>query len=241
MLVEDDNTTATIIQKHAAALGYTLSASATTGEEAIAKIDGNLPEVIIMDITLEGDMDGIDSAKFINERYDIPIVYITASSEEAIVDRIKHTNAFGYIVKPIDKRELKAAIEMALLRHDMERSLKENENKFSTILNSIGDAVIVADSSDRITYMNPVAEFMTGRPFAEVSGKKLNAVVHIENETLENIKANKSFALGSKKGTTTSFQPGAKKSLLITASHPRKTRPANSSERSWCSGTSTSG
>ncbi|HOO70996.1 MAG TPA: HD domain-containing phosphohydrolase [Spirochaetota bacterium] len=208
-------------------MGYTLTAAVSSGEDAIDRINGSPPDIILMDITLDGEMDGIDSAKYINETYDIPVIYITSSSEVETVERVKDTNAFGYILKPIDRRELKATIEMALLRHDMERTLKDNENKFSTILNSIGDAVIVADSAGNITYMNPVAEFMTGSSYSSNLGKKLKAVIHIENETLENIKGGRSFSLRQEKGHNYLVSSSGKKIPVDYSISPQKDKAGN--------------
>lgn len=190
LLVEDDRSTAEIIKQYISKLGYTVSGAVTTGEDAITHIKDNTTDVVLMDITLEGRIDGVESAKHINEQHNVPVIYITSSSDASTIERIKDTNAFGYIIKPFDKRDLKASIEMAMLRFQMEQTLIENENKFSTILHSIGDAVIVINSAEEITYMNPVAEFMTESKFSSVIGKKIASVVHIENDAIEELKGN---------------------------------------------------
>lgn len=195
LIVEDDRTTTEILKKYILSLGYSVAGAFTAGEDAIKHIEEAAPDIVLMDITLGGKIDGIEAARHINERYDIPVVYITMSSDTPTINRIRDTNAFGYIIKPVDKRDLKASIEMGLLRFDMEKTLIENEHKFSTILNSIGDAVIVANSSGEISYMNPVAEFMTETKLSSVAGTKLKAVVRIENDTIETLKGNRSFSL----------------------------------------------
>lgn len=224
MLVEDDNTTSAIIKKYVSKLGYSEIDAVSTGEEAIKRIAGNPPEIIIMDITLDGQMDGIDSAKYINSTYDIPVIYITSSSEVETFERIKGTNPFGYILKPVDRHELKASIDMALLRHRMEKKLKDNEDRFSTILNSIGDAVIVVDSSGNINYMNPIAEFMTEQSFTNMTGKKIDSLLHIENEMLQNLKENKADPLRQGRGYNFLVTGTGKKIPVEYSISPRKNK-----------------
>jgi len=228
MLVEDDNTTSAIIKKYVSKLGYSEIDAVSTGEEAIKRIAGNPPEIIIMDITLDGQMDGIDSAKYINSTYDIPVIYITSSSEVETFERIKETNPFGYILKPVDRHELKASIDMALLRHRMEKKLKDNEDRFSTILNSIGDAVIVVDSSGNINYMNPIAEFMTEQSFTNMAGKKIDSLLHIENEMLQNLKENKADPLRQGRGYNFLVTGAGKKIPVEYSISPRKNKKGKS-------------
>ncbi len=180
IIVEDDNTSAALIKKHLESLGYSIPSVITTGEEAIEKIRNINPDLILMDITLEGKMDGIDTATYLNEVLNIPVVYITSSSDTPTMDRAKESNPFGYIIKPIDKRELKATIELAMMRYDMELKLKESEEKLRTILNSIGDAVLVLNNNDDIVYANPVTEKITGWTMDEILKKNMKEVFKVE-------------------------------------------------------------
>ena len=121
-----------------------------------------LLDLVLMDIVLEGDMDGVKAAEHIRNHFDIPVVYLTAYSDDTTLQRAKITEPYGYILKPFQERELYTTIEMALYKHKMERKLKENEQWLATTLKSIGDAVIATDTKGFVTFMNPVAEVLTG-------------------------------------------------------------------------------
>ncbi|MDO8578192.1 MAG: ATP-binding protein [Dehalococcoidales bacterium] len=108
-------------------------------------------------------------------------MYITAYTDEDTVQRAKMTQPYGYIVKPFNEREVRVAVDMALYKHQMERKLKESEEWFSTTLNSIGDAVIAVDRNSLVTFMNPVAEQLTGWPHQEAVNRTLAEVFQIVN------------------------------------------------------------
>ena len=120
-----------------------------------------------MDIMLKGDVDGITAADRIRELYGLPIVYLTAYADDNTLQRAKVTDAFGYILKPFEERELSITIEMALYKHRIEARLRESERWLATTLRSIGDAIIAADTTGAITFMNPIAERLTGWTIAE--------------------------------------------------------------------------
>ena len=180
LLVEDEKTTILLVNKFVHDIGHSISTIVSTGEEAIREVAHTNPDLVIMDIILEGEIDGIDAARQINEIYRTPVIYITSSSDTLTVQRALATNPSGYIVKPIDKKELKSAIDMALLRHEMEEKLKENELRFFTVLNSIGDAVMVFDTSDRLSYANPVAERFMDLTIDKIVGKRFNEIIKLK-------------------------------------------------------------
>ncbi len=179
LLVEDDKTTILLLHKFIHDLGYNISNTVPTGEEAVREIITFSPDLVLMDIILDGEIDGIEAARQINEIHNIPVIYLTSSSDSNTLKRALTTNPSGYIVKPVDKKELKSAIELAILRHEMEDKLKESELRFFTILNSIGDAVFVMDTADLITYVNPVAEKITELTIDKLIGKRFTEVLNI--------------------------------------------------------------
>lgn len=121
MIVEDEDMHVADIKDHLANFGrYTVIAVASSGEEAMAKATANPPDVILMDIVLKGEMDGIETAKIIHSRFNIPVIYLTAYSDEERLTRAIATEPFGYILKPFQERELLAVIEMALYKHRVE-------------------------------------------------------------------------------------------------------------------------
>ncbi len=184
LLVEDEKTTILMLTRFIEDLGYGVFKTVRSGEEAIHEVMKSSYGLVLMDITLEGKIDGIDAARQINEIHNIPVIYVTSSSDSATLKRALLTNPAGYIVKPVDKKELKSTIEMALLRHQMEERLKESELRFFTILNSIGDAVLVMDIDDQITYANPVAEKMTELTIDKLIGRRFSEVMNLKYDGL---------------------------------------------------------
>ncbi|MBE0517382.1 MAG: response regulator [Methanophagales archaeon] len=123
LVVEDEGIVATGIRNMLKDLGYTVPAVASSGKDAIKKAAEMRPDLVLMDIVLEGDMDGIEAAEQIRARFDIPVIYLTAYADETTVQRAKMTTPYGYLLKPFNERELHAAIEMALYKHMMEREV----------------------------------------------------------------------------------------------------------------------
>ena len=122
LIVEDEHIVAMGIKRMLKSLGYTLAGVASSGEDAISKTESTFPDLVLMDIMLKGDMDGIEAAKEIKTRFDVPVVYLTACSESKIVERAWKTGPLGYIVKPFDEKDLQKSIDIALYRHRMEKN-----------------------------------------------------------------------------------------------------------------------
>ncbi len=183
MIVEDEPVVASDIGNRLKGLGYDfISDIVRSGEGAIVKAEAARPDLVLMDIRLEGEMDGIQAAEHIRARFNIPVVYLTAYSDEATLQRAKTTEPYGYLLKPFEDRELHVAIEIALYKHQMERKLKASEQRLSTTLKSIGDAVIATDKEGLVTFMNPIAEALTGWKQEDALGKDLTEVFHIIHE-----------------------------------------------------------
>jgi len=117
LVVEDENIVALEIKKRLQKLGYIVPSVASTGEDAISKVEGILPDLVLMDIMLKGEIDGIDAAGEIRKRFNIPVVYLTAYSDEETLQRAKLTEPYGYILKPFEENDLRTTIEIALYRH----------------------------------------------------------------------------------------------------------------------------
>ena len=114
-----------------------------------------------MDIMLHGVMDGVTAAEKIKSRFGIPVIYLTAYTDEVTLQRAKTTEPYGYLVKPFREKELNITIDMALYKRKMEKKLKESEKWLATTLRSIGDAVIATDKQPDYVY-DAVAEEMLG-------------------------------------------------------------------------------
>ncbi|MBU7046712.1 MAG: response regulator, partial [Theionarchaea archaeon] len=181
VIVEDESIVAKDIKKRLQNLGYTVSAVVSSGEEALEVAEGN-PDLYLMDIVLRGEIDGITAAEHLRTQFGIPVIYVTAYADEKTLGRAKMTEPYGYILKPFEDRELHTAIEMALYKHEMEKKLRESQQWLSTTLKSIGDAVIATDTEGVITFMNPVAEALTGWNQKEAVGTFLSEVFHVISE-----------------------------------------------------------
>ena len=182
LVVEDERIVAEDIRRSLQNLGYDILAVVSSGEKAFQKIAEERPDLVLMDIVLKGKMDGIEAAKLIRTQFNIPIVYLTAYADEKLLHRVKATEPYGYILKPFEDKELHTVIEMALYKHEMEKKLRESEQWLATTLKSIGDGIIATDTKGVITFVNPVAESLTGWSQKEAVGKSLEEVFYIINE-----------------------------------------------------------
>ena len=182
LVVEDESVVSKDIQESLKGLGYAVCGTAFAGEEAIRKAEALQPDLVLMDIVLKGDIDGVEAAETIRSRFHVPVIYLTAYSDEHTLNRAKVTEPSGYILKPFDERELHTTIEVAMYRHTMQKKLKESERWFATTLKSIGDAVIATNTEGRITFMNPVAELLTGWNHAEALGRDLSEVFSVRDQ-----------------------------------------------------------
>jgi PAS domain S-box-containing protein len=162
MVVEDESITAMGLEKRLTKQGYNVVAVVASGEEAVRSAEETSPDLVLMDIMLEGEMDGVEAAGRIASRLDIPIIYLTAYADENTLLRAKITEPFAYLLKPFQERELLITIEMALYKHAMEQKLKKSEQWLAATLKCIGDALIATDASGSVAFMNPVAEELTG-------------------------------------------------------------------------------
>lgn len=179
LIVEDENVVALYIQQQLTSLGYAAPAIANTGKDAIRLAEQTRPDLVLMDIQLRGEMDGVEAAKQIRSRLDLPVVFLTAYADDDTLRRAKISEPFGYLLKPVRDRELQSAVEMGLYKHQMERRLKESERWLSATLNSIGDAVIAADAQGCIQFINPRAEDLSGWQQEQALGKDLEQVFRI--------------------------------------------------------------
>ncbi len=182
LVVEDEGIVAKDIQTSLEGMGYTVVGSACTGADAIRTLSTQPCDLVLMDIMLKGDADGLKAAEQVRALYDIPVVYLTAYADERTLERAKTTEPFGYVLKPFEESALHTAIEMAFYRHRMERRLKEREQWFATTLRCIGDGVIAIDTAGRVTFLNPVAETLTGWRADDALKRDLREVFRILDE-----------------------------------------------------------
>ncbi|BBD60908.1 two-component hybrid sensor and regulator [Nostoc sp. HK-01] len=175
LIVEDEYILALNLQESLESLGYIVVDIADTAATAIAKATALRPTLILMDIRLQGEADGIQAAEKIWHDLQIPIIYVTGHSDQSTVERATLTFPFGYILKPIREQELYVSIQTALNRYEREQFL-------STVLRGMGDGVIVVDTQLHVKYLNQVAETLTGWQLQEVQDQILDQVFPIIDE-----------------------------------------------------------
>lgn len=179
LVVEDESIVAEDLRNSLINLGYSVPSVVSSGEKAISTAKDISPDLVLMDIVLQGEMDGIEAAKQIRLSYDIPVVYLTSYSDEQILERAKITEPYGYIIKPFRERELHINIEIALYKHKMEKKLRKSQQWLSSTLKSLGEAVITTDKNGNIKTMNPFAEALTGWKYEIALEKPVSSVLNI--------------------------------------------------------------
>jgi PAS domain S-box-containing protein len=179
LVVEDESVVALDVSYKLEEMGYPVCGSVASGEEAISEVARARPDLVLMDIKLKGTMDGIQAVERIRARFDTPVVYLTAYADKLTVARAKETGPLGYVLKPFEIAELRAAIEIALYRHKLERRVRESERWLNATLRSIGDGVIATDGQSLVEFMNPVAEALTGWRTQEAAGRPLAEAFNI--------------------------------------------------------------
>lgn len=171
LIVEDEAIVAADLAGKLGQLGYEVVGTAARGEEAVELACRLKPEVVLMDIRLIGTMDGIEAAETIRCRYDLPVIYLTAHSDSATLEGAKLSGPFGYILKPFEERELATTVEMALYRHKSDRQLRESEEKYRTLFNTLMEGFciieVILDPDGRpVDYrfleINPAFAVLTG-------------------------------------------------------------------------------
>ncbi len=125
LVVEDEAVSAWDERELVTSLGHIVTAVVGSGEEAVRQVEAERPDIVLMDIVLDGEMDGIEAAQKIHREHDVPVIYVTAHADEHFIQRAKLTGPFGYLIKPFDRRSLAINIDMALERHRMERKLRD--------------------------------------------------------------------------------------------------------------------
>ena len=176
LIVEDEAIIAMDLSSRLRNMGHVVVATAATGAMALKRAIELRPELVLMDIVLQGDLDGIETTKLMRQQIDVPVVYLTSHSDPATIRLAVGTEPFGYLLKPFNERELQASIQVALYRHRTEAKLRKLERWMSATISSIGDAVIATDLQGKVTLINPAAQQLTGwdesaavgRPFHEV-------------------------------------------------------------------------
>ena len=177
LIVEDEAITGMDIRRSLTELGYSVVAVATTGEMAIKKAGELQPYLILMDIMLAGKMNGIEAAEEIKEKHRIPVVYLSAYSDDSFLAKAKVTEPFGYILKPFRELELKTTIEIALYKHSMEHALRVSEETTRVLLNATNDILFLVDTTGLLLAVNESLAQRTGKSARDLTGTNVSDLV----------------------------------------------------------------
>jgi two-component system, cell cycle sensor histidine kinase and response regulator CckA len=179
LIVEDEAVVARDLHRSLVDMGYDVAGCVSTSSEALAAVAARSPDIVLMDIRIKGQPDGIETAALVRARFHVPVIFLTAYADEETVARAAHSEPYGYIVKPFTSREVRSAIEIARYKYAMDTRMAERERWFSTILRSIGDGVIACDPEQRVQFMNAVAERLTGWSEQEAVGRRVDEIVRL--------------------------------------------------------------
>jgi PAS domain S-box-containing protein len=177
LIVEDEFVTGTDIQNSLTEMGYEAPCIVDNGAEAIRRAGELRPDVVLMDIILKGEMSGIQAAAEIRERYDIPVLFLTAHSDEATVEMAKIAGPFGYIIKPFESQKVRVGIEMALYRHAMEERLRGSEETIRALLDVTRDEIVLVDHEGKILALNDAFASRAGKPARELVGRPVSGLI----------------------------------------------------------------
>jgi PAS domain S-box-containing protein len=199
LIVEDEAIVAEDLEMAITDIGYEVVGRAVSADEAVKKAVELKPDLIVMDIVLRGEKNGIDASHEIKEKMGIPIIFLTAYSDIELIDKAKSTEPHAYILKPFQERQLLASIEIALYKSRMEKRLKESEEFSSSLLINSPNPILVINPDTSVRYVNPALKMLTGFSSAELVGKKAPYPWWME-ETLE--KTRRDLEEAMRKGAT---------------------------------------
>ncbi|WP_306397652.1 two-component system response regulator [Telluria beijingensis] len=181
LVVEDESVVAMDIAGQLRDMGYRICACVDNGLDAIERARADRPDLVLMDVVLKGEMDGIAAAATIGAELQIPILFLTAYSDDQTVERAAEAMPYGYLTKPFQGRELRAVIEVALRKADVERALRDKERWLTSVLHGVGDAVIATDADGLVGLANPAAEHLLGAGL--LRGHSAAELVRLEDDT----------------------------------------------------------
>jgi PAS domain S-box-containing protein len=206
LVVEDEKLVARDIQQALTKLGHIVPECVGSGAEAIRAAERYRPDVALMDIKLRGEIDGIDAAATIRQRFDVPVVFLTAFVDDTTLRRAQTADPFGYLVKPFHEHELASTIEIALYKSVAERELRTTAQWFSTTLRSLAEGVITTNAEQRITFINASATRILGISDKSAIGQHVSQILHFqespkrelpENPVAQALRERRSVELGT--------------------------------------------
>lgn len=176
LIVEDESIIAKDLQTILTDEGYEVPYTATNSKDALKYTEELRPDLILMDVIIQGPVDGVTTAKIINNLYDIPIIFLSAYSDKNTLSRARDVGSYGYLLKPCDERELAIAVDFGLQKARMDRMLKHQNQLLTSAICSIEAGAVVLNKNHQIELINSQAESLTGWKDAELSKKNIHEI-----------------------------------------------------------------
>ena len=222
LIVEDDHAVAKDIEEKLETLGYTVLPTVSSGVQAIAKVAEMRPDLILIDIGLEGKMDGIEVAREIYNRFDIPVIYLTDYVNEDLLEKVRTTRAFGHVFKPYGIEQLHLSIENHLYWYEEDQKYRKGEQWFSTVLGNVGDGVIATAQDGSVIFMNPAAERMTGWQLEAAAKMDIKQIFRTDTGEDCPITVALTHTLGTDTASESSTVPEGSHNAILTAKSGRE-------------------
>ncbi|PEN14763.1 sigma-54-dependent Fis family transcriptional regulator [Longibacter salinarum] len=188
LIVEDEFAVAMELEDRLENLGYDVVGHELRGREAIQRAEETEPDLVLMDIRLDGRMDGIDAAQQIRTKLHVPVVFVTAYSDDETLERAKETAPFGYVIKPFEERELYASIEVALSTHALERRVARYRDDLRQILDGLNEGTAMTQSDGKLTFVSRSASHMLGKPPSALTDRDWTSALPFPDDTLAVLK-----------------------------------------------------
>lgn len=182
LIVEDERIVAMDLRQRLQRFNYKVIDIVSTGEAAIRAVEEHKPDLVLMDIQIQGDMDGIQTSAILHKRYNTPHIYLTAHRDDDTINRAKHTEPYGYLLKPFNDMEVQTTIEMAIYKHKMRLELQLSELRFRSYIQNSSDIVVTVNTSGVIEYVSPSVDRVLGYETDEVLGERMASFLHPDDK-----------------------------------------------------------
>jgi len=181
LIVEDEKLVGMDVTENLTDMGYIVTGIVDNCDSAIESINLVKPDIVIMDIIINGNLDGIETADIIRKNFGLPVIFTSANNDDYTLLKAKKVQPYSFLIKPVNPRELCIAIEIAAYKSKMEEELRQSREWFELTLKSISDGIIAVNNKGLITFINQSAEILTGWQEDEALGRDLIDVLKFKN------------------------------------------------------------
>jgi len=182
LIVEDEPIVALDLQQEIEDFGCEVVGLAESADEALAAVEENRPDLAMMDIRITGSMDGIETARLLRDTYGVPVIFLTSYSDDTTLQRAAREMPYGYLTKPFQTRELKATLQVALHKAEVDTGLRTTHRRMAATVNSMTGALLMVTAEGDILFMNSAAEQMTGRTKEFATNRRIQEVIELRDQ-----------------------------------------------------------